>query len=476
MFVKLMVSMGRIHSITQSFKKYLDKNKRFVSPLFFVIGFALIGTVTLYRTIATNEVKTVEAENISLSSGAMIIADPSASNGQYVLFDEKIESPSSTPIDENFECNPNRTVLVTDESFQNRNLGFEATNTAATSAERSEIKQKIQKEINTFINRELSRGRMYKKDGKVFLSENNQEFTAYQRIVGKVGIVQTNTERRSQTGWSVKSLGKDLAESHIGRFDPIVAPCKSVFGHEHVFFGNTRVDGFSTTASMFNQKSTLDPIDRQYLNKTYNGEWIADSAAYWMPSAYKNGKRLITQNVTFYYFPTGKSTNPQVHKQVQPIPLGLRMIAGDANYNGNTGSCRALFQQFDDDPNNTCGKTDMITMASNKKLEFTVTFPSCWDGKHLNTPDQSHVAYPKGGKTNTNCPSTHPVMIPQLQMIGNFAEGVGSNDDFELSSGSWKTFHADFWNVWDPTLMQELTESIINQSRSAGGIRAALPN
>ena len=51
-------------------------------------------------------------------------------------------------------------------------------------------------------------------------------------------------------------------------------------------------------------------------------------------------------------------------------------------------------------------------------IRATVIFPSCWDGKNLDSPDhRSHVAYPpgsKGGLAGDKCPDTHPVRIPQV--------------------------------------------------------------
>ncbi len=51
---------------------------------------------------------------------------------------------------------------------------------------------------------------------------------------------------------------------------------------------------------------------------------------------------------------------------------------------------------------------------------ITVTFPSCWDGKTLDTPDhKAHVTYPATGtfESNGDCPSTHPVKIPQVSLL-----------------------------------------------------------
>lgn len=43
-------------------------------------------------------------------------------------------------------------------------------------------------------------------------------------------------------------------------------------------------------------------------------------------------------------------------------------------------------------------------------------FPTCWDGKNLDSPDhKSHVAYALGAfESGAPCPSTHPVKIPQI--------------------------------------------------------------
>ena len=44
-------------------------------------------------------------------------------------------------------------------------------------------------------------------------------------------------------------------------------------------------------------------------------------------------------------------------------------------------------------------------------IMVSIRFPTCWDGKNLDSPDhQSHVAYPNGNA----CPASHPVTIPQV--------------------------------------------------------------
>jgi hypothetical protein len=53
-------------------------------------------------------------------------------------------------------------------------------------------------------------------------------------------------------------------------------------------------------------------------------------------------------------------------------------------------------------------------------IRATVIFPSCWDGKNLDSADHtSHMAYSttysRGtGLAGDTCPTTHPVRVPQV--------------------------------------------------------------
>jgi hypothetical protein len=50
-------------------------------------------------------------------------------------------------------------------------------------------------------------------------------------------------------------------------------------------------------------------------------------------------------------------------------------------------------------------------------IRSTITFPTCWDNKTLDSPDhKSHIVYPQNGtfETEGDCPATHPVRTPQV--------------------------------------------------------------
>jgi hypothetical protein len=67
-----------------------------------------------------------------------------------------------------------------------------------------------------------------------------------------------------------------------------------------------------------------------------------------------------------------------------------------------------------------CSGSDMVAIPKDPKCKLirqTIIFPTCWDGKNLDSPNhQSHVAYGQGSGANGGgaCPSTHPVKLPQI--------------------------------------------------------------
>jgi hypothetical protein len=80
----------------------------------------------------------------------------------------------------------------------------------------------------------------------------------------------------------------------------------------------------------------------------------------------------------------------------------------------------------------------------------TVTFPSCWDGKNLDSPDHNkHIAYPASGTFESGgaCPSTHPVKIPQVMYEIMFDTREFNNKADWPADGS----QPFFWSMGDKT-------------------------
>ena len=70
-------------------------------------------------------------------------------------------------------------------------------------------------------------------------------------------------------------------------------------------------------------------------------------------------------------------------------------------------------------------------------IRSQIYFPSCWDGKNLDSDDhQSHMSYPMGNNFNSGvCPDTHPIPF-----ISIFFEFIFSTADFKWPDPNQQPF------------------------------------
>ncbi len=230
--------------------------------------------------------------------------------------------------------------------------------------------------------------------------------------------------------------------SHRLPDDPIVSPGKPGASHDHTFVGNRSTSAFSTASSLRAASSTCDRRGH--------------TAAYWMPTLLVDGHPVVPRGATVYY-------RRATLESVAPFPVGFRMIAGNA-LASSPQSLQVTFWN--------CGvaggvqRTSAVpTCPSGRRtaLRLHVTFPSCWNGQDLDSPNhQAHVAYPVRGR----CPSTHPVAIPAISLIYRYPETSGHM--VALASGPATTAHADFLNAWDPEVLEGLVDGCLNELRHCG--------
>lgn len=70
-------------------------------------------------------------------------------------------------------------------------------------------------------------------------------------------------------------------------------------------------------------------------------------------------------------------------------------------------------------------------------IRAELMFPSCWNGKDLDSPDhRSHVAYPSEVMTG-DCPSDYPIRLVSLffETIWNTAAFIGKDGEFVFGNG-----------------------------------------
>lgn len=124
----------------------------------------------------------------------------------------------------------------------------------------------------------------------------------------------------------------------------------------------------------------------------------------------------LNGGMTVYYIQNDFSTNG--NQKITSFKPGFRMTVGDPNsrngvHPGLTYTClQNVNTRFPETKNFPTGPCPAGIMANHH-------FPSCWDGKNLDSPNhQDHMYYASRGSfiAAGPCPSTHPVRMPQVAL------------------------------------------------------------
>ena len=185
-------------------------------------------------------------------------------------------------------------------------------------------------------------------------------------------------------------------------------------------------------------------------------------------------------------------------ENIKAFPLGFRMIAGDTHqrnftwpipdppkseWSGDQESQTALRQKalgFNcmnyQKPGADEGTLmrhyfpDKAFLDANcpDGLRVEVMFPSCWNGKDVDSPDhKSHMAYPSLVMDGT-CPEGYEQRVPSLlyEIIWNTYAFKGMDGQFVLSNGDPTGFgsHGDFMQGWEPGVLQQAVDVCTNLS------------
>ncbi|KAK4168447.1 hypothetical protein QBC43DRAFT_341647 [Cladorrhinum sp. PSN259] len=229
----------------------------------------------------------------------------------------------------------------------------------------------------------------------------------------------------------------------IDRIDPLVNPGLLPSPHVHQIAGG---DAFNTTMPHDTDISTLASCTTCSFSEDFSNYWTANLYFHARNGSYKRVPQipvhgfdgLFNDNFTeaskagfvVYYV----SEKPGDVTAFRP---GFRMLTGDANQREQIGEGRknqTCFRcytgpNFEGDVMAPCADPDLDFEGLPPKacpggIRSNVLYPTCWDGKNLDSPDhKSHVAYPITGPhtftalgTGGQCPESHPVRIPQLML------------------------------------------------------------
>ncbi len=227
--------------------------------------------------------------------------------------------------------------------------------------------------------------------------------------------------------------------SHRAPDDPIVYPKQPGASHDHSFVGNRSTNASSKLFSLRQAATTCHrPLDK---------------AAYWMPTLLVDGQP-VTPRMSQVYYRRGTLA------AVTAFPQGFKLVAGNAMATAPQAR-RVTYWN--------CGAEGGVEPSSTvpscpdtrtKSLRLHVTFPDCWDGQRLDSPDhKSHAAY----STRAVCPASHPVAIPRISLIYTYS--VTGGPTTTLASGSQFSAHGDFFNAWDRAELERLVDGCLNALR-----------
>ena len=281
----------------------------------------------------------------------------------------------------------------------------------------------------------------------------------------------SNSFHRVRTGYtgSFNDLGEvriTCGVSHHAYDDPIVNPGQPGASHMHTFFGNAGVNASSTYQSLRNAPQ----------GSTCAGGAV-NKSAYWFPSLIDRSRNQVVEpTLTFVYYKTGYWG--QDGRNVRDIPDGLRMVSGDAAARSSQADWNVNWSCSTHEggvPQNEIRRGPAIQRCDQGQLlGATIMFPQCWNGRDLDSANhKSHMAHPS---FNGSCPSTHPVLLPQITIHATWVMGSAGSSSLYLSNDmmtpsgapAGQGLHADFFDGWDPASKRTFVDNCLNARRDCG--------
>ncbi|KAF2001661.1 hypothetical protein P154DRAFT_619321 [Amniculicola lignicola CBS 123094] len=231
--------------------------------------------------------------------------------------------------------------------------------------------------------------------------------------------------QHGSTQGTVPMMRFECSQLVVERLDPLVSPGTVPSPHLHQIVGGNSFKAFMDSAT--HDLPSASTCTSCTFSEDFSNYWTAVLYFRARNGTFRRVPQFVSEGlrgnggITVYYIP---SSNNQT--KVTAFKPGFRMLVGDATLSSKGPDrkvCHRCMPASGDSRHINCGSPDSQTLPTGfcvGGIRTIITFPTCWDGKNLDSPDhKSHVTYATGSRANDvgptgTCPDSHPVVIPQV--------------------------------------------------------------